>query len=45
MSYQALLLCVTCISLVFLLVLCTLKATGFRLFIDEQNQNLTSFSP
>lgn len=26
--------CVTCVSLVLLLVLCTLKATGFRLFID-----------
>lgn len=37
--------CVTCISLVLLLVLCTLKATGFRLFIDYQNQNLTSFAP
>lgn len=47
MSYLAfsVCVCVTCISPVLLLVLCTLKATGFRLFIDYQNQNLTSFAP
>lgn len=33
------------LSLMLLLVLRTLKATGFRLFIDYQNQNLNSFAP